>query len=88
VKSIVFTSKLNHVWQKILEKCKNCIQKQGLLVIFSRRIEDALNCIKLRLSVTFSLLVQIEWIKASNVDKNLIFIIIIKNKKSLFCDFF
>jgi len=44
---------------------------------------------KLRLSITFSLLVQIEWIKASHVDKNII--LEGKNFKKIiltFCDFF
>jgi len=86
INKIVLATKFYSIPTIVFRNCKNCIQKQILWVIFSRK---CLACLKTRLYLTFSLLVQIEWIKDSCIDKNIIFNE--KNFKNLiltFCDFF
>jgi len=68
---IILARKLNLVQQFLLKNCENCILNESYKLFFWQVAQIAW---KTRLSITFSLLVQIEWIKDSHVDKNIIFL--------------
>ena len=82
---IVLAIKFNLFKKKLWKIVKTTFKNESCKLFFQK---DAPIARKIRLFITFTLLIQMEWIKASHVDKNMIY----KEKKlkvlfEFFCGF-